>query len=334
MSAHETVRPGRVVWIDVARALGIALVVLGHVERGLRSGGILQDGGIWQQIDFVIYTFHMPLFFYLSGMNVQGSREKPGFFAKRARALILPYFVFSILQGLVKLATGGKANSEMAPLDLLLIPVFPISPFWFLYVLFIYIAVVSFWRPGWPMMALAVAMLLLSPLAGDAGWIFFQLLYFFAFYVAGILLRPGRIPAWAGLAALAVWGGTCLAGLRGLAGFGPLPLDQYYHLAMLPAAIGGTVALIWLAQRASALGEAGAGAGTALLSYMGRNVIAIYVMHILATAGVRIILSGFGIHAAAPHVILGTLCGIALPLLALAILQKLRAAPLVGLPAR
>jgi uncharacterized membrane protein YcfT len=51
-SARDELRPERIAWIDVARGIGILLVVLGHLESGLSNR--------------VIYAFHIP-FFFLSG---------------------------------------------------------------------------------------------------------------------------------------------------------------------------------------------------------------------------------------------------------------------------
>tara|TARA_R110000737_G_scaffold26627_2_gene45378 strand:+ start:491 stop:1009 length:519 start_codon:yes stop_codon:yes gene_type:complete len=118
--AQNTHRGQRIVWLDVARALGIALVVYGHVARGLMSAGILTDLA-WIQIDFAIYTFHKPLFFYLSGMNVRRSRDQSGFFSSRAKAIILPYIVFSLLQGAVQVVMAGQTNGDLAPIHLLMI---------------------------------------------------------------------------------------------------------------------------------------------------------------------------------------------------------------------
>ncbi|KAA2311714.1 acyltransferase [Pseudooceanicola sediminis] len=316
---------GRIVWLDIGRAIGIVLVVYGHVVRGLFSSHILADP-VWRQVDFAIYTFHMPLFFFLSGMNVRPSREKPGFFARRARAIVLPYLVFSLLQGAVQVVLAGSTNGNKGWADLLLIPIFPISPFWFLYVLLIYVGVVSVWRPGWPMMAVAAVLLLLSPLARDMdGWILFQILYFFAFYVAGVLWQPPRLAAGpralVGLGCLIVW-----AGGAGLALFAGVPVDGYYALVMLPVTLAGIGMVIMLAQMLEGVGG--------WLSYIGQNVIAIYVMHILAAAGTRIILSGFGISSPALLVVLGTMAGVVLPLIALVVMQRLKIARFAGLPQR
>ena len=45
----------RIEWIDIAKALGIFLIVLGHT---LRAG----------KVHLIVYTFSVPLFFIISGL--------------------------------------------------------------------------------------------------------------------------------------------------------------------------------------------------------------------------------------------------------------------------
>ena len=65
----------RVEWLDAARGIGIALVVFGHVLRGLFGAQIAADP-YWKIIDYTIYTFHMPLFFLLAGVSVTLGRPQ------------------------------------------------------------------------------------------------------------------------------------------------------------------------------------------------------------------------------------------------------------------
>lgn len=66
--------------LDIMKGIGILLVVFAHV---LHKSGI-------------IYQFHMPLFFILSGAALTYS--KSGFsLKKKAKSLLVPYFVFSII---------------------------------------------------------------------------------------------------------------------------------------------------------------------------------------------------------------------------------------------
>lgn len=69
----------RIYWIDVAKGYGILLVILGHLNTNL--------------IKYELYTFHIPLFFFLAGYVFHP--EKYTFkelLKKKLRTLILPYF--------------------------------------------------------------------------------------------------------------------------------------------------------------------------------------------------------------------------------------------------
>lgn len=77
---------GRDILIDVAKGIGIFLVVFGHIIEGPVRG--------------FIYLFHMPLFFYLSGSTFSLSKNNYGIkygVAKRMRSLLIPYFLFSVI---------------------------------------------------------------------------------------------------------------------------------------------------------------------------------------------------------------------------------------------
>ena len=78
----------RIEWIDIAKGIGIILVVFGHVWRK----NIPQN---W------LYSFHMPLFFFISGWLVDLENLKKirwiEFITKKALTLLVPYILFVIL---------------------------------------------------------------------------------------------------------------------------------------------------------------------------------------------------------------------------------------------
>ena len=74
---------GRIDYIDTAKAIGICLVVFGHAT-------------IPNELKIFIYSFHMPLFFLLTGLTFKICETKK-FFKKRIVSLILPYVLLSIL---------------------------------------------------------------------------------------------------------------------------------------------------------------------------------------------------------------------------------------------
>ncbi|KRT18032.1 hypothetical protein ASU31_01735 [Pedobacter ginsenosidimutans] len=90
--------------IDYAKFIGIFLVVLGHQEISTNNINI-------------IYAFHMPLFFFLSGFLFSFDKYKSYkiFLVKRFKQLIIPYFAFNIITYVFWLFVGRKfgANSQV-----------------------------------------------------------------------------------------------------------------------------------------------------------------------------------------------------------------------------
>lgn len=75
----------RVEWIDIAKGLGIIMVIVGHTIA-LRYSQLL-------------YAFHMPLFFFLSGLVYnQDKYNKYGYFVRaKAKHILLPWLVFFLI---------------------------------------------------------------------------------------------------------------------------------------------------------------------------------------------------------------------------------------------
>ena len=66
-------------WVDYAKGLGIILVVYGHISEGVFNAGMTMNRSLYTTIDTIIYSFHMPLFFLLSGLFFTSSLTKRGF---------------------------------------------------------------------------------------------------------------------------------------------------------------------------------------------------------------------------------------------------------------
>jgi len=73
--------PKRIEYLDIARGIGILLVVLGHNDFGAISPFLQQ----------VIYSFHIPLFFFLSGYFINISVPFSDYFKKRFHSVLKPY---------------------------------------------------------------------------------------------------------------------------------------------------------------------------------------------------------------------------------------------------
>ena len=72
----------RVDWVDTLKFIGILSVILGHINFPLNG---------------FIYTWHMPLFFMVSGFFIKFETSFKNFAVKNFKRLMIPYFIFSII---------------------------------------------------------------------------------------------------------------------------------------------------------------------------------------------------------------------------------------------
>ena len=78
----------RIEWLDNLRAVAIFFVVLGHTV------------GLPGYVEKLIFSFHMPIFFWISGLFAKESirhESLSGFISKRWRKRLIPYLSFSII---------------------------------------------------------------------------------------------------------------------------------------------------------------------------------------------------------------------------------------------
>lgn len=122
----------RLEYIDALRGWAIFTMILGHsVQQFNDTHYFLQD-----RVFSTIYSFHMPLFFFLSGLLFKNSlKQSPAkFVKKKVIQLILPSVVWAIIFYLVSLIAAGNLDFDFENFKKLL---FPSSwPFWFLVELF------------------------------------------------------------------------------------------------------------------------------------------------------------------------------------------------------
>jgi fucose 4-O-acetylase-like acetyltransferase len=80
--------------IDLAKALAIASVVLGHILEAR----VLADGGMVETVLYRwIYAFHMPFWFLLSGYLYRSAQEPGRFFGKKFVHLMVPYLAWLVV---------------------------------------------------------------------------------------------------------------------------------------------------------------------------------------------------------------------------------------------
>ena len=80
----------RLAYVDMAKGIGMLAIIWGHI---MLSG--------WS--NNLVYSFHIPLFFFLSGMMFNGSKyaDFGSLVKRRAKTLLLPYLMFSFVTWLL-----------------------------------------------------------------------------------------------------------------------------------------------------------------------------------------------------------------------------------------
>ncbi len=137
----------RVRWVDYAKGMGIIMVVYGHITGGALGSTLIIPNLLYAAYK-IIYHFHMPLFFFLSGLFVHQSLEKRGlskFIIDKTHIILYPYFIWSIIQGVAVLIISSLVtlNATVSVSDLLSIPYKPLQHLWFLYSLFLMFLIYS-----------------------------------------------------------------------------------------------------------------------------------------------------------------------------------------------
>jgi fucose 4-O-acetylase-like acetyltransferase len=302
----------RIGWLDSARGLGIILVVIGHALGGLIDSplGVGQD--VFRRIFFVIYTFHMPLFFLLSGLLVTKRLEKgDGAFLKSLVPSILwPYFLWSTLQFTLIYALGSLVNrpAEIYWPVILSLPWSTVSQFWFLYALFwMHVLAVMILprvgREGFVMIALAAkALALVLPLP-----VAVKLVCNHAFFYAvgvwlatsGLELMITRHRVWVRSLLLPVLAAAAIsvtlaavpqygADLPLLGAASPEIANLAWRFPAMAASLFGVAAVIGLASLPQF-------SNTRFLTSLGRMTMPIFVLHVIFIAGSRIMLTRAGL---------------------------------------
>ncbi|PRO86209.1 hypothetical protein C6Y10_03690 [Lactiplantibacillus pentosus] len=281
----------RIVWIDIAKGIGILLVVYGHA-----LGGIMNTSGIGVHNSLtipynVIYGFHMPLFFFLAGMFVHNWASRPVKVALSQKfwSLVIPYFIWTVITGSVMALVRKYTNAGLGVKDILLSPIAPFSEYWFLYVLFIvfiiYYVMVRLVNDK-ALIAIALLLFLLRPVLYKY-WIFDALSLNFLWFVLGAefqqqtnlnrALKYNVKKLWLSLIVFLVVNISYLMVLK----LNVYWIGSYYKILTVPAGLLVVIYISQLFERYITIKN--------VLSWLGGASMAIYVMHLIPVAGCRIV---------------------------------------------
>lgn len=317
---------GRVLWLDRAKGLGIVLVVFGHAWLGAQAAGLLPADKLFHTVEQLIYSFHMPLFFLLSGVTFEASaRRRPLLRGARDKALRLlwPLLLWTYIFAAFRFLAGGAANSPAALSDLFAAPLPPRDHLWFLWALFLIqmlglvIAVPGGQtRPAWVWLALALAAMALVSLPGlPLGPLTVNAALHLGIFLLGIwLARAGPLPSGspARLKALTLFV---------IVQFISLALPENVATFQGIAAVLSLCFVVMLNARLGAFGQ--------LLVRLGQLSMPIYLAHTLFTAATRIALFKVT-EDPAVHLMLGTLAGLVGPVLLFYALRAVASPRLLG----
>ncbi|GAB4540266.1 MAG: acyltransferase [Anaerolineales bacterium] len=310
----------RATWVDYGKGIGIALVVYAHLLSSAYHNGLAVPQRFFEVSDSAVYSFHMPLFFFLSGLFAKGSLNKRGaraYLADKAARIFYPYVIWSILQISAEALFAGQSQQGASFSTLLTIPFQGWGQFWFLYALFwmhvTYAACAAFGKyANVSFLLISVFLFTFSLPTGlfELGSFSFYVIYF----SAGTALMPlfqkmeaRNIPLWAAfLGAGAFLAAACALFIAALAP-GRIQNFSQRYIALLFATFG----ILSFSALAQALAREKA---LPLLETLGKYSLQIYLVHMLAGVGMRVLLLQMGVENWLAHIFIGTVFALTAPI--------------------
>ncbi|HSI76282.1 MAG TPA: acyltransferase family protein [Lunatimonas sp.] len=177
LSKIETGNKKRIEYIDALKGFAIFLVLWGHSLQYLKNGYDAFQNPVFE----FIYSFHMPLFFMISGFFFRSSLKLniKDYLVKKSLQLLLPCFVWAILffiQGIIIDTIEGREYFFNNWLDVVKHILASTWGVWFLRELFIsyLIAYVSLklFKNAWLACVLSISLVLISPFLAELQRVF------------------------------------------------------------------------------------------------------------------------------------------------------------------
>ncbi len=321
----------RNILVDKLKGYACFLVLFGHVIMGIRLAGI-NIPSFFRGVELFVWSFHVALFLFLSGVvyketgEWKGKKTKLNFILHKLLNLGVPYVVFSTVYILIN-SFVGEANTNASALDILFIWKTPIAQYWYLHALFllfvlwtIFSGILKNWQTtllliitGYTFTFFGIGLgsidtVLYSALAFGVGtFVDFTKLTKLAkplkFVVVLLHLAVGVF--------LIIW---CKIE------------DTFFKELMVLFGIYSSIMFISLLENVKIVSR--------FLLFINKYSFQIYLLHTIFTAGIRIVLIRLNITNWIIHVIIGTLCGIFVSVLAAVIAKKTKVLDFFFFPSR
>ncbi|MCC8422692.1 acyltransferase family protein, partial [Photorhabdus thracensis] len=129
----------RIDWVDSLKFLGMFYIYIGHL--GQSAGNIYP----------FVFSFHVPLFFFISGLffsSTENNRKLMNSVYKSFKGILIPYFIFSFISVIIiSIQNSASPHEVFEMVKLCLLGVrnnIPAGSLWFLPCLFLVVLYQSF----------------------------------------------------------------------------------------------------------------------------------------------------------------------------------------------
>lgn len=307
-------------WIDFAKGIAILLVVIGHVNSGLRESGVFSNyKGFLNYIDFTIYSFHMPLFFAISGYlyskttRINSIYEYKHDTFKKIISLGIPYLVFSLLYCSIKLLFSKYVNKSIDMNVIMKIPFKPIEFLWFLYALlgiFLLVLTLDFVSKNKYLNLVILTLLFISTYFFKTSIVIldYAFKYSFYFYLGKFIQEKNGILKNNKIFIISI----VLSMVTNVLLYSNL-MD--IDILKVVFAISSSYVIFVISNKMEK---------NDVINFLGKSTLQIYLMHVIICSATRVMLLKLGIINIFVNYVLGISFGVIIPLIAYSIISKFK----------
>lgn len=297
----------RNVLIDRLKGYACFLVLFGHVIRGVRTAGI-PIPQFFEKAELFIWSFHVALFLFLSGVvykltgEWRGHETKRKFILHKLLALGIPYVVFSVVYISIN-SFVGSVNTQSALTDILYIWKTPVAQYWYLYALFFLFciwALLSGILKNWQIAILTIVVGYGVPLLGGTLGCFEVVFYSSLAFGVGTFVNFNDLTKpkqWLKCTFIALHLSTAVLFIALNKIEAPIVKES-----MLLFGIYASILFISMLQKFKPAAR--------FLGYVNKYSFQIYLLHTIFTAATRIILLRLNVTQWWIHIPVGTVCGL------------------------
>lgn len=172
----------REIWIDWMKTIGMYFIILGHLFP--------------EHCSEFIYSFNVPLFFFLSGLLYHRETSYAEFKHKTARTLIIPYFLICLINLLIALFSDFPSNAQiLKKMVFISVGLFDgCGPMWFVGSLVV-IKVIAYYCTRRDIVCMVLVLSIVAPVVLDKmnvnthGWVVTNSFLALPFFYAGVYCK-------------------------------------------------------------------------------------------------------------------------------------------------